>query len=163
MASIEVKGECSSCTLLKDNIVKNINNSGKRCRDCINKHQREYRKVTNNKNTIKYEKTLKGFIMRMYRNMKSRVGGVQKAKFHLYEGKELLSKDEFYHWILNNKEFIKLFREYELSNYEMKLAPTVDRIDSSNGYILSNMEIITHSENSRRGSMSKNSNNTIAQ
>ena len=31
--------------------------------------QKKYRKITKNKNTIKYEKTPNGFLMRMYRNM----------------------------------------------------------------------------------------------
>lgn len=33
--------------------------------------------------------------MRVYRNMKSRVEGIQKLKSHLYEGKEILDKQSF--------------------------------------------------------------------
>lgn len=120
-----------------------------------NKRLREYRKRTNNAATKKYEKTKKGFLVRCYRNMKSRVTGVQKAKFHLYEGKELLDKETFYEWALNNITFKNLFVIWEYSNYDRKLTPSVDRIDSSKGYSLYNMEWVTHSENSRRGTLSR--------
>ena len=45
--------------------------------------QRERRKRTGNATIKKYEKSPKGFLMRLYRNMQSRVTGVQKQKFHL--------------------------------------------------------------------------------
>lgn len=120
-----------------------------------NEKQREYRLLTNNTCTKKYEKTHKGFIMRLYRNMKSRVTGVQKQKRHLYVGKELLDRQTFYVWALNNNKFKALFSEYEKNNYERKLAPSVDRVDSSIGYLIDNLEWVTHSENSRRGALSK--------
>lgn len=104
----------------------------------------------------KYEKTPKGFAMRLYRNMQSRITGVQKSKFHLYEGKELLDRDSFYCWILNNDTYLTLLDEYEKSGYERRLAPSVDRIESSKGYTIDNIEIVTMSENSRRGTISKN-------
>lgn len=120
-----------------------------------NEYRREYRKRTGNAATKKYEKTSKGFLMRMYRNMQSRVNGIQWRKAHLYEGKELLSREDFYEWATNNEEFWTLFKAWEDSNYDRKLSPTVDRIDSSNGYVIENMQWLTHSENSRRGALSR--------
>jgi len=121
-------------------------------REEINAYKREYRRKTNNADTKKYEKTPNGFLMRCYRNMKSRVTGVQKAKLHLYEGKELLDKHEFYEWAKGCSVFWELFKAWEASGYERRLTPSVDRLDSSMGYHLDNMEWVTHSENSRRGS-----------
>jgi hypothetical protein len=121
-----------------------------------NEKQRAYRRMNDNISTKKYEKTHKGFIMRMYRNMKSRITGVQKGKFHLYSGKELLSKDDFYTWAINNDSFYNLFDVYQKSGFDRKLAPSVDRIDSSLGYFIDNMEFVTHSVNSRRGSLNRN-------
>ena len=103
----------------------------------------------------KYEKTKKGFVMRMYRNMKSRVTGVQKAKFHLYEGLELMPKQEFYDLVLNDAGFNQLFTEWENSGYDRKLTPSPDRMDSSRGYTPDNIDFVTHSVNSRNGSYSK--------
>lgn len=102
-----------------------------------------------------YEKTISGLLMRMYRNMKSRVSGIQKSKYHLYRGKELLKKEEFYSWANNSKEFLDLFTKWKDSKYDRKLTPSVDRIDSSKGYSIPNMEWVTHSENSRRGSINR--------
>jgi len=117
--------------------------------------QREQRRLSGNSHTKKYEKTVNGFLMRLYRNMQSRVTGVQKAKFHLYEGKRLLNREDFYNWAKSSTKFHILFNEWEKSGYERKLSPSVDRIDSSRGYEMDNMEWVTHSENSRRGAISK--------
>lgn len=114
--------------------------------------------MNNDKHKIacaKYEKTVNGFLMRKYRNMKSRIEGIQKAKHHLYKGKEILSKEDFYNWAKSSKQFYKLFEAWERSGYERKLSPSVDRIDSSKGYTMDNMEWVTHSENSKRGTLNK--------
>ena len=118
-------------------------------------YQRNYRRNNNNFHTKMYEKTEQGFLMRAYRNMKSRVEGVQKIKFHLYEGKELLNKEEFYEWSKSNPTFHKLYAEYKNSGFERKFAPSVDRIDPNKGYSINNMEWVTMSENSTRGSISR--------
>lgn len=124
-------------------------------RELKNLKQREYRAKTNNKETKKYEKTKNGFLMRLYRNMQSRIDGVQKLKAHLYNGKSLIDRSSFYYWAKNNEQFHILFDAYEKSNFDRKLAPSVDRIDSKLGYELSNMEFVTHSENSSRASRNR--------
>lgn len=93
--------------------------------------------------------------MRLYRNMKSRTEGVQRKKYHIYEGKELLPKDKFYLWAEGNVDFEKLFEDYRASGFERRLAPSVDRIDPTRGYSIDNMEFVTMSENSRRGAISR--------
>jgi hypothetical protein len=119
--------------------------------------QKEYRQKTDNKHTKVYEKTIKGFLMRLYRNMQSRIDGVQKEKHKLYRGKELLDRESFYWWALGSPEFYQLFGEYKASGYERALAPSVDRVDSRQGYNINNMEWVTMSENSRRGAVSRHS------
>lgn len=120
-----------------------------------NAKQREYRAKNKNQCTNKYEKTINGFLVRKHRNMMSRVTGIQKAKYHLYQGLDLLDRQEFYRWSKTSKTFLKLFEDWSKSNYDRKLCPSVDRINSKEGYHLSNMEWITHSENSRRGNISR--------
>ena len=128
-----------------------------------NKSQREYRVRNGNACTKKYEKTKKGFLMRLYRNMQSRILGIQKLKFHLYEGKALaVTREDFYYWALNNEMFHTLFTVYELSDFDQRLAPSVDRVDSSKGYEFSNMEFVTNSINSSRGSISRHTKDTHA-
>lgn len=121
----------------------------------LNELQREYRRRTGNACTLRYERTKGGKLMRIYRNMLSRVTGVQAAKFHLYRGKSLLPKAQFMEWAMASPQFHALFEVWEASGYDRKLAPSVDRINSSFGYEIENMEWVTHSENSRRGSLSK--------
>jgi ribosomal protein L35 len=111
--------------------------------------QRVYRQKTNNSITKRYEKTKGGFLMRMYRNMKSRIAGIQTKKSHLYLGKELMSKEDFYSIAKNSTEFDLLFNNWELNNYSRKLTPSIDRIDPKLGYIKSNIRFVTHSENSK--------------
>jgi len=117
--------------------------------------QRTRRKLTNNSATRKYEKTVNGFLMRMYRNMQSRVQGVQKKKAHLYVDLYLLPREEFYIWAKSCGKFYELFESWNLSKYERRLAPSVDRVDPTIGYELSNMEWVTHGENSRRSSITR--------
>jgi hypothetical protein len=131
------------------------------CKKCLNESQRIYRKNSLNKVTKKYEKTKNGFLVRCYRNMMSRILGIQKDKSHLYKGKELLSKEDFYIWAKSSKIFDVLFKNWEDSGYNRKLTPSVDRKDSSIGYVQNNMEWVTHSENSRRGAKSKVNKNKI--
>ena len=96
-----------------------------------------------------------GFLGNLYSRMRERIMGQRPTKAHLYVGKELLTRSEFYAWATTSEEFHKLFKAYKESGYSIKLVPTIDRIDSSIGYILSNMEWVTHSENSRRGALSR--------
>lgn len=124
-----------------------------------NLKQRLRRSKNNNANTKKYEKTKKGFLVRCYRNMLSRISGVTKNKNHLYLGLEILDKDIFYDWSLKNIYFNDLFNEWELADYNRKLTPSIDRINTSKGYTLENIQWITFSENCRRGGLHKPSNN----
>lgn len=117
--------------------------------------QRERRRAEGNAATKKYERTKNGKLMRNYRNMESRVKGIQKKKSHLYYGKELLPREDFYAWAKNSEDYNSLYNDWVKSGYDRKLAPTVDRIDSSRGYVVDNMRWLTHSENSRLGATSK--------
>lgn len=133
-----------------------------RTREEQNANQREYRRANGNACTLRYEHTEHGKLMRNYRNMKSRVEGVQKLKYHLYAGKYLLPKDEFYTWAMASNDFHRLYREWVDSGYDRKLAPSVDRVDSSRGYEVGNMQWVTHSENSRRGAVSPRRHKALA-
>lgn len=138
---------CTYCSEAKELETFRIDKKGKEgrghmCKPCFKAYTKEY------------EKTEKGFLMRAYRNMKSRIKGIQKAKSHLYEGKSLLPKESFYDWA-KSSNFAEMFQAYVAANYEMKLAPSVDRIDSSIGYEIGNIRWITHSENSKRGAYSR--------
>ncbi len=126
-----------------------------KCLKCKANGQREYRSANGDRCTKNYEKTLNGYLMRTYRNMSSRVLGILKTKRHLYEGLDILPKEEFYEWSLQSN-YPDLLKNYQESGYDMKLAPSIDREDSSLGYIMGNIRWITHSENSRLGALRNN-------
>lgn len=138
--------ECSCC----GKTYKKHRKHGRRCRDCENRLQREKRRREKDATTKRYEKTKKGFLMRTYRNMLSRVKGIQKKNFLGYYGLEILPKEEFYEWSLNNEDFHTIFEEWEKRGYEQKYSPSIDRIDPREGYYLLNMQWITVSENTKR-------------
>ena len=117
--------------------------------------QREHRALTNNAATKKYEKTKNGKLMRCYRNMQSRIFGIQKLKYHLYKDREIMSREDFYEFSINDKQFNELYDAWVNAEYNRKLCPSIDRIDSSKGYTMDNVRWITHSENSRLGAMSR--------
>lgn len=118
------------------------------------KYQRETRRKDGNKDTRKYEKTISGFLMRTHRNMRSRVSGIQHFKAHLYKGLEVLSRKDFYEWAKANKDFQRLYRQWVATGYDRKLTPSINRIDTTKGYVPGNMEWLTHSMNSALGAKS---------
>ena len=125
-----------------------------KCRECKNTWQRENRKKNGNIQTLAYEKRINGFLMRTYRNMKSRVLGLVKP--HLYHGLSLLDKDCFYEWAKNNHDFQTLFTQWTNKGYDRKLSPSIDRIDPTKGYDITNIRWVTHSENSANTRRKKN-------
>lgn len=147
--------DCSSCG--NSHPTEHYQKHSRICRPCKNKKQRETRAKNGDSATKKYEKTPNGYLMRTYRNMESRVKGIQKLKAHLYEGRCILGREEFYQWSLGCGIFIKLFNNYVESGFDMKLAPSIDRIETDKGYEIGNIRWITHSENSRLGAISRHS------
>ncbi len=144
---------CERCIRVRERNRLSAAKYRKENREKLLKSQREYRAKTNNKITKKYEKTPKGFLMRAYRNMKSRTQGIQKQGS--WVGKSILSKEEFYEWSWNNSDFWRLFKAYQQSGYELKLCPSVNRIDPRKGYDLDNIEWITQSVNSSLASQTR--------
>lgn len=134
---------CTRCKSTKEN------SSKKWCEKCL-KVQRDRRRKTKDRDTKKYEATPEGKLMRTYRNMKSRVVGVLKNKRHLYEGLEILDKKEFYKWSMEESNFMYLYRDWVFSGCDLKLSPSIDRIDPEKGYVIGNIQWLTFSQNCSR-------------
>lgn len=116
------------------------------CKNCWQKANRKQRGYDR-----KYERGTKGgFLMRVYRNMKSRVLGVQKREREIYFGLEILPKDQFYAWSMSDNGFHVLFENWVASGRKRNLAPSIDRVDDFGGYVHGNMEWITQGENSSK-------------
>lgn len=102
-----------------------------------------------------YGKTLGGKIMMSYHNMRGRVLGLQARKAHLYKGLPIMPRHEFYTWALKDERLKEVFAIWVASGYSKRLSPSVNRIDPALGYVAGNIEWLTHSENSRLGSISQ--------
>jgi hypothetical protein len=124
-----------------------------------NAYQRDYRARTGNASTKKYEKSINGFLVRSYRNMLNRVLGIYEPKAHIYKGKEILSKEEFYEFSRNDPQFLKLYKNWVNNNFDRRLSPSVNRINTAKGYTLDNIEWMTHSQNSSLASVSRRQKN----
>lgn len=90
--------------------------------------------------TEKFRKTAKGVLTNSYSHQKNR----HKVSYSLCELHEMF---------LKNKRFLRLFKEWEDSNYERKRRPVIDRIDCMKGYDLSNIQILTAHENRYKQNM----------
>lgn len=68
-----------------------------------------------------------------------------------WRNKPLMSREDFYEWALENDQFKALFQRYLDHGCPRKLAPSVDRIDPERGYVIGNVQWLTQSENSKKG------------
>lgn len=94
-----------------------------------------------------YRKTKQGMLAMKYSQMSKRVRGLDnRGKY--YKGLPIIERDVFYQWALHNPIFHKLFANYKESNWQLRLAPVVDRIDSYKGYVFGNIHFVTFSANS---------------
>src|SRR5271157_1478739 len=92
--------------------------------------------------------TIDKFLGQAYSHMRARVNGTSGTKTpHLYVGKAIMPRDIFLIWAKNNPEFLVLYKRWTMSNFDRKLTPSVNRINSNKGYTLDNVEWITNSLN----------------
>lgn len=67
-----------------------------------------------------------------------------------YYGLDICSKKEFLDRFINDFQMKKIFKSWIKSNYDPRLIPSIDRIDSRDGYILGNMQALPHYLNCSR-------------
>ena len=104
-----------------------------------------------------YNETPKGFLVTTYNSMLGRVRG-KIGKEHLYKGLEILSREDFFKWALQDEQFNVLFKEWLNNKGKYNLIPSIDRINSKEGYLLENMQWLTQGENSGKTNKGKDSN-----
>lgn len=114
-------------------------------------------KTCDKKRRKQYIRTKAGFLKTTYNNMRTRVEGRCKKAVSSV-GVPIVSQTLFEHWALNNPDFHYLFKEWELSNYDSTLSPSVNRIDERFGYELWNMQFVTYSECAKRAIIFRNFN-----
>ena len=91
-----------------------------------------------------------GYLSRQYTQMMGRVKG-QKKDHLQYKGLPILPRKEFYKWALQRTSpFFNMWRAYEASGFQLTLAPSIDRIDGTKGYLESNIQFLTLGENVKK-------------
>jgi hypothetical protein len=88
--------------------------------------------------------------VRQFTNMMYRLMSRRVRKLDGYKGLPILPRDQFRAWILADATFARLHAEWIASDFHPTLTPSVDRIDPRQGYLLPNMRVLTHIENSAR-------------
>jgi hypothetical protein len=133
---------CKPCHLLSNSLYRFKN------REKINEYSRWYHKH--------YRHTSpKGFLCSLYTHMKNRVTGSDKTQKKFYLGLPILDRQEFYTWALKDREFNRLFFGWKRTGYSRRSCPSINRINSSLGYVAGNMNWLTQKANSALGGKTK--------
>ena len=94
---------------------------------------------------MNYQNTFNGRLSYMYRHM------LQRHKQKNYS--EICSRKDFEDMAKESNTLKILFKNWEDSLFDFKLTPTVDRIDNNLGYLLSNIQFLTKSDNCAKGNI----------
>ena len=95
----------------------------------------------------KHKATIDRFLSNLYTRMNQRVQGRGTKNPHLFKGRPIMPRDVFKEWAKNHPDFLKLYKQWVGNRFDRKLTPSVNRLDSSRGYTLDNVEFVTFSQN----------------
>lgn len=91
--------------------------------------------------------TVNRFLSNLYYGMQRRVNGKSTKRPDLYIGKPIMPKDVFLSWSKNHPDFLALYKRWVMSNFDRKMTPTLNRMNSTKGYTLNNVEWMTNAQN----------------
>lgn len=153
-----MKKKCFKCNKIKslDKFYKHPkmpDGTVNKCKECNKTENNVNRKnrlnYYKNYDLKRYRKNFTRLLKHKYRGMYERVNGIRSIRNSL--GKELCSYAEFIDWFnKNKKQFIKLYKKWEKSGFERKLSPSIDRIDSSKGYSIDNIQWLALTDNCKK-------------
>lgn len=95
----------------------------------------------------KRETRPKFYLGTVYSTIKARVTHKDKLR-PKYFGLDVCTRDEFINRFINDEQFLKLYKEWQVSGFKRIKCPSIDRIDNEKGYTLNNIEFIKHGINS---------------
>ena len=133
--------KCSNCDQVKP--IEEFNN------DKGSKHGKCYHcKICSSERNLKHRRSLKGKVMDIYSSQRhsSKKRGHNPPNY---------TKEEFFNWLINNEEYLRLYNEWTESGYENLKAPSCDRIDDYKGYSFDNIQLMTWGENKRKSFIDK--------
>lgn len=84
----------------------------------------------------------KSFLKRVWNNIKIRCTNNEASTATYYFGMEFCNKDEFINHFLKDPIFLKLHSDWGSYGYSFEKTPSIDRIDSTKGYQLNNLQFM---------------------
>lgn len=151
---------CKKCLITKplsEFYVYSVGHGGRfgKCKECVKEGVRaNYKDKIEQYHTYDKQRQhldIKRIIDHRYSQMKKRTTTVCDRQYGAY-GKPILSKEEYIAWFnQNRKDFNALYKEWADANFIKRLSPSIDRIDNSIGYIASNMQWLSFSDNAAKG------------
>jgi len=91
--------------------------------------------------------SISGFLSNIYTRMNQRVRGGNTRRPDLYKGLPIMPKNVFLTWSRNHPDFLRLYKQWVTSDFDRRLTPTLNRMNSNKGYTLGNVEWLTNSQN----------------
>lgn len=98
--------------------------------------------------TQKFRRTPKGVLTNLYSKMKYR--NIKKGF-----GELPFTLQELHKNFLNDKKYIELFNQWEISGYKTSLKPSFDRINPNIGYSMQNITIKSWQDNRKKADWEK--------
>lgn len=126
-----------------------------KCKECnkldVNKNRKLKSDYYKSYDLMRYRKQEERIKRHKYQGIVNRCTGKHKNRSYAVEGRRYLTWDSFEKWWKNNREkFLELYKVWEKSGYENKLAPSIDRINNRRGYMPSNMQWLSLTENNKK-------------
>lgn len=138
------------------------NNMKKFCSECKKyKSISDFNKNNRNKDGL-YSYCIKCSSLKQKQNYRTKNGWVNRvftdqkksSSTNKYKRPEY-TKDQLRDWCFSQELFNSLFKKWEDSGFEKKLAPSIDRIDDYDGYNLANIQLVTYEFNISKGNFNR--------
>lgn len=156
---------CSQCGVSKEltefyGAPKNKDKLHKLCKKCYIANMLAFQATSENYRTYQHDRryyNIKWIYGHRYNMLRNRATGYYKNKKHSSIGKPVLTREEYDQWCKENETiFMKIHKAWEKSGFKKALAPTIDRINNNGGYTPENMQWLTMSDNTKKGTKSVN-------
>ena len=129
-----------------------------KCKECNKKDVRDnyakrsdyYHKYDRDRQRL----NIKRIFSQRYNSIKSRCEpeySSAKSRYYRVTGTEYLTREEFIKWTEDTMDsFMIVYSKWVESNFDKKEVPSIDRIDNNVGYIASNMQWLSRSDNAHK-------------
>lgn len=88
------------------------------------------------------------FLSALYTTIARRTRGDATKRPDLYRGLPIMPKEVFMSWAKNHPDFLRLYKQWVTADFDRRLTPSLNRMNSSRGYTLDNVNWLTNSQNS---------------